>query len=77
MLLAVLVIGLVGTSVELLLLGHNESLTQLVPLVLIVVSLTAIIWQAATGSSFSLLSMRVTYDGGLYCGGSARDCAAL
>jgi len=60
MLLAVLVIGLVGTSVELLLLGHDESLTQFVPLVLIAVSLTAIIWHAATGSSFSLLSMRFT-----------------
>jgi hypothetical protein len=59
MLLAVLVIGLIGTGMELLLLEHDESLTQLVPLVLIGVGLAVIVWHASAGSHLSMIVMRV------------------
>jgi hypothetical protein len=42
MLLGILVFGLIGTAVGLLFLGHDESLTQLVPLVLIATGIAVI-----------------------------------
>jgi hypothetical protein len=52
MLLGILVFGLVGTAVELLLLGHDESLTQLVPLVLIATGIAVITWHMLLESTF-------------------------
>jgi hypothetical protein len=66
LLLAILTLGVIGNGVELLLLGHDETLTQLVPLILIAVGLVAIVWHAAAGSSLSLLLMRITM--GLFIG---------
>jgi hypothetical protein len=43
--LAVLVIGLLGTVTELVLLEHYEQVLQLVPVVLIAAALVAIAWQ--------------------------------
>ena len=43
-LLAILLVGLAGTGVELLLLGHDESAAQLIPLVLIGASLGLLVW---------------------------------
>jgi hypothetical protein len=60
MLLAILIVGLAGTAVELLLLGHDESLTQLVPLILISIGVVVIIWHLAADSSMSLRLMRIT-----------------
>src|SRR5262245_59270317 len=60
MLLGVLVFGLIGTGVELLLLGHDESLMQLTPLVLIVAGLGVTIWHLMAESHSSLIAMRVT-----------------
>ena len=60
MLLAILSFGLIGTAVELVFLEHDESLTQLVPLILIGVGLSAIGWNIATGSFWSLRIMRAT-----------------
>jgi hypothetical protein len=42
MLLAVFLLGSVGTAAELLLLGHTEEVWQLIPLALITVSLTVV-----------------------------------
>jgi hypothetical protein len=60
MVLAILIVGLAGTAVELLLLGHDESLTQLVPLILIVIGVVVIIWHLVADSSMSLRLMRIT-----------------
>jgi hypothetical protein len=60
MVLAIVVIALAGTAVELLLLQHDESLTQLVPLILIAVGVVVIIWHLLADSSMSLRLMRIT-----------------
>jgi hypothetical protein len=60
MVLAILIVGLAGTAVELLLLGHDESLTQLVPLILIGIGVVVIIWHLVADSSMSLRLMRIT-----------------
>jgi hypothetical protein len=60
MLLGVLVLGLIGTGAELVLLGHDESLIQWIPLVLIVVGLGVTTWHLTAESRSSLLAMRVT-----------------
>ena len=49
MLLAVFVLGSVGTEIELLLLGHYEEIWQLIPLGLLTVSLTVIVAWVITG----------------------------
>src|SRR5688572_24356180 len=59
-LLAILALGLIGTGIELLFLGHDEDLVQLVPLVLIAVALIAIVWFAISGSRWSARALRVT-----------------
>jgi hypothetical protein len=45
MLLAIVFIALVGTAIELVLLGHYEDRWQWTPLVLIAVSLLALVWR--------------------------------
>jgi hypothetical protein len=60
MLLTILLFGSAGTALELMLLEHSETLTQLVPLVLIAIALVVIIWYAMADSSMSLRLMRVT-----------------
>ena len=44
LLLALLFLGLVGTGAELLLLQHTESLWELIPLVLIGLTLVILAW---------------------------------
>jgi len=46
-LLAILIIGLIGTATELLLLKHDEGPAQFIPLVLIALALVAIAWHEA------------------------------
>jgi hypothetical protein len=53
-LLAILIIGLVGTATELLLLDHDEEAIQLVPLTLIAIAFVAITWHALNPGSASL-----------------------
>ena len=52
-LLALLLLGLIGTAAELLLLGHDEDVWQLVPLVLLGAALIASVWEAAAPSRAS------------------------
>jgi hypothetical protein len=55
--LGVLVLGLLGTVTELVLLSHYEQVTQLVPVVLIVLALIVLCWHAMGHSTASLRSL--------------------
>ena len=57
--LAVLVLGLVGTVTELMLLEHYEQPLQLVPLVLIVAAVAAIAWQWRRNDAASLRALAI------------------
>jgi hypothetical protein len=52
--LGVLVLGLLGTVVELVLLSHYEQPVQLVPVVLLVLALIVLAWHAMGHSAASL-----------------------
>ena len=52
--LGVLVLGLLGTVVELVLLSHYEQAMQLVPVVLIVLALIVLAWHVIGHSTASL-----------------------
>ena len=56
MLAGILLLGMAGTLIELLLLGHDEDRIQLIPLVSLAVGLTVACWHAVTAS---LLSGRI------------------
>lgn len=58
LLLGLLVAGLVGTATELLLMGHTEDLAQLIPLLLIGLSLLTLVWYGAGKSAGSLRVLR-------------------
>ena len=58
-LLAVLVIGLTGTGVELVLLEHVEGFQQLVPLGAIGLGLVALAWHVFRASRVSLLAVQL------------------
>lgn len=58
-LMVMLVIGLAGTGVELLLLGHTEG-WQRVPLVLIACALVVLAWHGVARRRASLLTLRTT-----------------
>jgi len=59
LLLAVLALGLVGTSAELWLMGHHEDWKQLIPLVMMGVSLVSLawFWRAKAGGSVGLFRL--------------------
>jgi hypothetical protein len=59
LLLAVLVIGLLGTVTELVLLEHYEQVLQLVPVVLIAAALVAIAWQLISRNVGSLRALEI------------------
>jgi hypothetical protein len=59
-LLTLLLAGLIGTAVELVLLGHDEGATQIVPLVLIALGMVVVVWHGIASSPISMLAMRVT-----------------
>jgi len=60
MVLGVFVIGVLGTGVELLFLGHTQGITQLIPLVLLVMSLLALAWYVLNRKSASLRTFQIT-----------------
>ena len=68
MMLAILVVGLIGTAVELLFMGHIEGWSQLVPIVLIAVTLMVVIWHIVSRSPVSLTAIRVLMAGFIACG---------
>jgi hypothetical protein len=59
-LLVLLIVGLIGNGVELLLLGHDESLIQLLPIILIAIGVTVIVWHMLAKNSWSLRVLRAT-----------------
>ena len=58
-LLALLVLGLVGTVTELILLSHYEQPLQLVPVVLIALALVVVVWHAMRPQAASLHALQV------------------
>jgi hypothetical protein len=59
LLAVVLLVGMTGTSLELLLLRHVEDTLQLIPLVLLGSGLAGVAWHARTGSAASAGFVRV------------------
>jgi hypothetical protein len=59
-LLGTLLLGLVGTELELLLLGHTEGAWQLLPLVLLGMGLAALAWLLASRGAAALAAFRAT-----------------
>jgi hypothetical protein len=57
---AILILGMIGTAVELLLLKHVEDRIQLVPLVLLAAGLVAVIGHAVRPTAASARAIRVT-----------------
>ena len=60
MVLAVFLIGLFGTGLELLFLEHTAGLSQLIPLVLFLMSSLVLIWHALERKSASLRAFQIT-----------------
>jgi hypothetical protein len=58
-LLAILVLGLVGTEIELFLLKHTDGFWQLVPVVLLGLTLALVIWCAARPGAAALRTLQV------------------
>jgi hypothetical protein len=58
-LLGLLVAGLVGTGMELLLMGHTDGLSQLIPLLLIGITFLTLGWYAIGRSVLSLYVFRI------------------
>lgn len=59
-LLAILLLGLLGTGTELFLVGHFEDSWQLIPFVLLGLGLVVIAWQIGRPSYASVRAMQVT-----------------
>jgi hypothetical protein len=57
--LLLLLSGMIGTAVELFLMGHTEDLDQLIPLILIGLSLVVLVWYEVSASRLSLQVLRV------------------
>jgi len=58
--MGILVLGLIGTGVELLLLEHYEDSWQFVPLVLVSVGLAVLAWHGRCGHAASARAIRAT-----------------
>jgi hypothetical protein len=58
-LLAILLIGMAGTSVELMLLKHVKEATQIIPLVLLGVAFVIVGWHAARPSVSSVMTLQI------------------
>ncbi len=59
-LLAVLALGLVGTSAELVLLEHYETAVQWVPMGAIALALAVLIWHGIKGNALSIRALQAT-----------------
>ena len=60
MVLAIFLLGLLGTGAELLFLAHTQRFTQLIPIVLMVMSLLVLGWHALERKSASLRTFQIT-----------------
>ena len=59
LLLLILFIGIVGLTVELLFLQHDEEPTQLIPLVLLAAGFAVAVWHAVQRGPWSLIVLQV------------------
>ena len=60
MVLAVFLLGVLGTGGELLFLGHTQGISQLIPLVLFVMSVLVLLWYAIDRKSASVRTFQIT-----------------
>jgi hypothetical protein len=60
MVLAVFVLGVLGTGGELLFLGHTVGVNQLIPVVLLVMSILVLAWHGLERKSASLRTFQIT-----------------
>jgi hypothetical protein len=67
-LLAVLLLGTLGMSADLLLLGHYESLDQRIPLALAALALVTLAWSTLAPSGPALLALRAVMAGFVLAG---------
>jgi hypothetical protein len=58
-LLAILIVGLVGTGIELILLEHYEHAWQIVPLALIALALGALVWYGLKRDASAIIMLQV------------------
>lgn len=58
-LLGILVLGMVGTTTELLLLKHDEDATQLIPLILLAAGYATVAWNVLRRTRSSLTALQV------------------
>ena len=58
-LLITLAIGILGTGVELLLLGHFESVTQNIPLILLLLGAIVVVWHAVRPSGVTVRAVQM------------------
>jgi hypothetical protein len=59
MLRAILLLGMTGTGIDLLLLGHFEDLAQLVPLLLVLAGIMAVLWNASGHKRWSIVVVQI------------------
>ena len=67
-LLAILVLGMVGTGIELLLLPHTDGFWQLIPLVLLAAGFAVVCWYGLSRSAASLRVLQLLMLGFLLSG---------
>ena len=60
MILAIFVFGLLGTGGELIFLDHTHGWTQLIPIVLMVMSLLVLVWHGLDRKSASVRTFQIT-----------------
>jgi len=60
MVLAIFLFALLGTGVELFFLDHTQGFDQLIPIVLMVMSLLVLAWHAVERKSASMYAFRIT-----------------
>jgi len=58
-LLITLMVGICGTSIELLLLGHFDSVTQLIPLILLLLGAIVVGWHAARPQGVTVRAVQI------------------
>ena len=60
LLLAILLVGMLGTEAELLLIGHDEDAPQLIPLIGIAVAVAVIVWHVVDRRAASVRALQLT-----------------
>jgi hypothetical protein len=59
LLLAILLLGMTGTAVDLLLLEHYGDVTQLIPLIVIAAGMAVVLWNAVGRARVSVVALQI------------------